>query len=268
MVLKGPAMSVFLFMLLLTIGFNVIITTTSTSAFARWKFAAVGDIECKNAKKVAHTIEKYSHPVIVLLLGDLGYGESARCVKDAFPNGLPTVGNHDNEEDILKVFNLRNPMYSHAVNEVTFLSLNSETKENKEVKLIKHLIAQAKTSFIVPFSHIPCVTNPSAHHAEWKGCKSKLVPIFEHSGKVKLYVNGHNHGYQQCSIDDITFITAGTGGRKAYPWGNKIDDNCTNNISGTPGYLEVTVEGSHSMNGRFITLKGTTDEDTNFSIHE
>jgi hypothetical protein len=259
-------MSIILFILLLTIGFNVIITTTSTTAFARWKFAAVGDIECKHAKKLAHTIEKYSHPVVVLLLGDLGYGESAKCVKDAFPNGLPTIGNHDNQEDILKVFNLKNPVYSHVVNEVTFLSLNSETSEKKEVKLVKHLIEQAKTPFIVPFSHIPCVTNPSAHHPEWKSCKSKLAPIFEQSGKVKLYVNGHNHGYQQCSIDDITFITAGTGGRKAYQWGNEIDDNCKNNISGTPGYLEVTVQDTNSMTGRFITLQGTTNKQTNFGI--
>ena len=238
------------------------------TAFARWKFAAVGDIECKSAKKVAHAIEKYSDPVVVLLLGDLGYGKSAKCVKDAFPSGLPTIGNHDNEEDILKVFNLNNPVYSHAVNEVTFLSLDSETSVDKEVKLVKHLISQAKTPFVVPFSHIPCATNPSAHHAEWKGCKSRLVPIFEQSGKAKLYLNGHNHGYQQCSIDDMTFVTAGTGGRKAYPWGNKMDDGCKNNMSGIPGYLEVTVQDSHSMVGRFITLKGTMDKHTNFSIHE
>jgi predicted phosphodiesterase len=254
-------------MFLLAIGFNVIITT-STTALASWKFAAVGDIECKNAKKVAASIEKYSDPVVVLLLGDLGYGKSAKCIKDAFPNGLPTIGNHDKEKNILKVFKLKNPVYSHAVNEVTFLSLNSETSPSNQVNLVKNLIAHAKTPFIVPFSHIPCVTNPSAHHVEWKSCKSKLVPIFEQSGKAKLYVNGHNHGYQQCSIDDITFITAGTGGRKAYPWGNEIDDNCKNNISGTPGYLEVTVQDFHSMAGRFITLKGTTDKQTNFSIHQ
>lgn len=262
-------MSIVLFMFLLTIGFNVVITTTSTSAFASWKFAAVGDIECKNPKKVAQAIEKYSHPAVVLLLGDLGYGKSAKCVKDAFPSGLPTIGNHDKEKNILKVFKLKNPVYSHAVkNEVTFLSLDSETSVGKQADLVKNLIAQAKTPFVVPFSHAPCVTNPSAHHGEWKGCKSKLVPIFEQSGKVKLYVNGHNHGYQQCSFDGITFITAGTGGRKAYPWGDQMDDGCKNNISGIPGYLEVTVQDSNSLDGRFITLKGTTDKHTNFSINE
>jgi hypothetical protein len=199
-------------------------------------------------------------------LGDLGYGQSAKCIKDAFPNGLPTIGNHDYKTDILEVFKLKNPVYSHAVNEITFLSLDSASSASKQVGLVKNLIAQAKTPFVVPFSHYPCVTNPSAHHGEWKGCKSKLAPIFEQSGKVKLYVNGHNHGYQQCSVDDITFITAGTGGRKAYPWGDQMDDGCKNNISGIPGYLEVTVQDSHSMVGRFITLKGTTDKHTNFSI--
>jgi predicted phosphodiesterase len=254
-------------MCLITIGFNVV-TTTSTTAFASWKFAAVGDIECKSAHKVANDIKKYSNPVIVLLLGDLGYGKSAKCIKDAFPNGLPTIGNHDKEQNILKVFKLKNLVYSHAINEVTFLSLDSATSASKQANLVKNLLAQAKTPFIVPFSHFPCVTNPSAHHAEWKGCKSDLVPIFEQSDKARLYVNGHNHGYQQCSYNDMTFITAGTGGRTPYPWGNQMDDGCKNNISGVPGYLEVTVQNSQSMIGRFITLKGTTDEDTKFSIHK
>jgi len=254
-------------MCLITIGFNLI-TTASTTAFASWKFAAVGDIECKNAKNVAATIKKFSNPVVVLLLGDLGYGKSAKCIKNAFPNSLPTIGNHDKSKDILKVFKLKNLVYSHAVNEVTFLSLNSATSASKQANLVKNLIAQAKTPFIVPFSHFPCVTNPSAHHAEWKGCKSNLVPIFQQSGKTKLYVNGHNHGYQQCFSQDITFITAGTGGRKAYPWGDQMDDGCKNNISGVPGYLEVTVQNSQSMVGKFITLKGTTDEDTKFSVHK
>jgi len=251
---------------MMSIGFNVI-TTTLKTAFASWKFVAVGDIECKSAKKVADAIKKHSNPVVVLLLGDLGYAKSAKCVKDAFPNGLPTVGNHDNSKDILKEFKIKKAVYSHTVKEVTFLSLNSDTNVSKQINSVKNLVAQAKTPFIVPFSHYPCVTNPSAHHAEWKDCKSKLVPTLQQSGKTKLYVNGHNHGYQQCFSQDITFITAGTGGRKAYPWGNQMDDGCKNNISGTPGYLEVTVWDSNSMSGRFIDLKGMTVEDTDFNIN-
>lgn len=267
MILRNPIMFTMVLMVLMAIGFNVF-TTTLQTAFASWKFVAVGDIECKNAKNVAVAIKKFSNPVVVLLLGDLGYGKSAKCIKDSFPNGLPTIGNHDKPKDILKVFKLKNPVYSHAVNEVTFLSLNSGTSVSNQINLVKNLVAQAKTPFIVPFSHFPCVTNPSAHHGEWEGCKSELVPILQQSGKTKLYVNGHNHGYQQCFSQDITFITAGTGGRKAYPWGNELDDGCKNNISGIPGYLEVTVQDSHSMVGRFITIKGSTDKDTNFSIHK
>ncbi len=253
-------------MVMMIIGFNVI-TTTLKTAFASWKFVAVGDIECKSAKKVAGAIKKYSNPVIVLLLGDLGYGKSSKCIKDAFPNGLPTVGNHDKSKDILKVFKMKKAVYSYTVNEVTFLSLNSDTKVSKQINSVKNLVAQAKTPFIVPFSHYPCITNPSAQHGEWKDCKSKLVPIFEQSGKTKLYVNGANHGYQQCYYhQDIAFITSGAGGRKPYSWGNQMDDGCKNNISGIPGYLEVTVWDSHSMSGRFIDLKGMTDEDTDFTI--
>ena len=58
-----------------------------------------------------------------------------------------------------------------------------------------------------------------------KGCKSKLVPILEQSGKTVLYVNGGNHGFQQCFNQDITFITVGTGGRKAEPVG-KSNGRC------------------------------------------
>jgi predicted phosphodiesterase len=251
----------------MTFGFSVI-TTSLTTAFASWKFAAVGDIECKNAKKVANAIKKYSDPVVVLLLGDLGYAKSAKCIKAAFPDGLATMGEHDKQKDILKLFKMKKAVYSFAVKEVTFLSLDSETSVSKQVNMVKDLVSQAETPFIVPFSHTPCVTNPSAHHGEWKGCKSKLVPVLQESGKIKLYVNGRNHGYQQCYEQDITFITAGTGGRKAYPWGNQMDDGCKNSISGVPGYLEVTVQDSQSMTGRFVSLKGMTDEDTDFGIHK
>jgi predicted phosphodiesterase len=262
---RNPTMFTILFMFMMIIGFNVA-TTTLRTAFASWKFVAVGDIECKSAKKVADDIKKFSNPAVVLLLGDLGYGKSSKCIKDAFPNGLPTVGNHDNSKDILKEFKIKKAVYSHTVKEVTFLSLNSDTNVSKQINSVKNLVAQAKTPFIIPFSHLPCVTNPSAHHGEWNDCKSKLVPILQQSGKTKLYVNGHNHGYQQCHYKGIDFVTSGTGGRKSYSWGNQMDDGCKNNISGIPGYLEVTVWDSHSMNGRFIDLKGMTDEDTDFSI--
>jgi len=251
--------------LLLTIGFNVI-TTTLTSAFASWKFVAVGDIECKKAKKVADAIKKYSDPAVVLLLGDLGYAKSAKCIKTAFPNALATIGEHDSKKDILKVFKTKKAVYSYTFNEVTFLSLNSKTSASKQINSVNNLVAQANTPFIVPFSHYPCVTNPSAHHGEWKGCKSKRVPILQQSGKTILYANGGNHGYQRCFNQDITFITVGTGGRKAESWGKEMDDGCKNNISGVPGYLEITVQDSESMTGRFIDLKGMTDEDADFGI--
>jgi hypothetical protein len=45
-----------------------------------------------------------------------------------------------------------------------------------------------------------------------------------------------------------------------------MDDGCKNNISGVPGYLEITVQDSESMTGRFIDLKGMTDEDADFGI--
>jgi hypothetical protein len=67
----NPIMFTILFMFLLIIGVNVA-TTSLRTAFASWKFVAIGDIECKSAKKVADAINKYSNPVIVLLLGDLG----------------------------------------------------------------------------------------------------------------------------------------------------------------------------------------------------
>ena len=230
-----------------------------------WKFVAVGDIECKSAVKVANAITKYSNPVVTLLLGDLGYGKTSKCIKDAFPNSLATVGNHDKEKDVLKLWGLKKPIYSKTINDVTFLSLNSDTKVSKNLKSVKSLIADAKTPWIVPFSHYPCVTNPSAHHGEWKNCKKDLVPIFVQSDKVKLYLNGHNHGYQQCFNQDISFITSGAGGRDFYPWGSKMDDGCKNNISGIQGWLEVDVQ-ENGMVGQFIDINGGINEDTAFQI--
>jgi predicted phosphodiesterase len=240
-----------------------------------WKFAAVGDIVCKDANKVASAIKKDSNPRLVILLGDLGYGSTAKCVKDAFDSqGLksyPTVGNHDTTSDIKKVWSLANEMYTLKRDNVQFVSLNTEKAASDQKDKVQNILNKFKVDpsvkYIIPFEHKAMVTNPSAHHkeSEAKGFRQAFVPMYNDNGKVPLVLFGHNHGYQQCSDDQRYYITAGTGGRSPYPWGSSMDDNCKNNISGTSGYLEVDI---NSMIGVFKDLNGKVNQQTSFKVVE
>jgi predicted phosphodiesterase len=250
----------------------LLVVGTSLSAYS-WKWAAVGDIVCKDAAKLAKAIKVNTDPEVVLLLGDLGYGKSSDCIKKAFiDNGIQvaTPGNHDKTKNILKVFKLKSGTYLVTHKNVAFISFNTEDKVSNVKKEIQPLISKADSNssidFTVPFSHKPLVTSDGAHHGEEKKFRSALVPLFVQSDKVKLVDAGHNHGYQQCESDGIVFLTVGTGGRKAYAWGSGTDDNCHNNISGVPGYLEVDVDSNSSMVGVFKDLKGGINEEITFQI--
>ncbi len=231
-----------------------------------WKFAAVGDIVCKDAPKVATAIKKAGDNV-TLLLGDLGYAKSSKCIKDAFVgmDVKPTVGNHDKTKDVVKVFG-KGDTGTTSFKNVRFLSINTEGFTlSKVASLLNKYKNDMNYDWIIPIMHKPLVTNPSAHHTEEAKYRQQLVPLFVSNGKVQIVLAGHNHGYQQCSSNDITFITAGTGGRDPYPWGSKMDDNCKYNISGTSGFLEVEVNGT-DMVGYFKDMNGGIKEPTTFQI--
>ncbi len=242
-----------------------ILLITSPSVHA-WKFAAVGDIVCKDAPKVATAIKKAGNNV-TLLLGDLGYSSSSKCIADAFKgmNIKPTVGNHDKTADVVKVFG-KGDTGTTSFSNIRFLSINTEGFTlSKVAGLLNKYKNDTAIDFIIPIMHKPLVTNPSAHHPEEAKYRKSLVPLFVNNGKVSLVINGHNHGFQECSSNGISFITSGAGGRDPYPWGSKIDDNCKNNISGTNGFLEVEVNGT-DMVGYFKDLNGGIREETTFQV--
>lgn len=239
-----------------------IVTVQSVSA---WKFAAVGDIECKGADRILGFIKTNTPEAKrVLLLGDLGYGSTSKCIKtscDKFGlNCIPTVGNHDKASDIKKVFGKGDGVGTYQTNNVRFLGVNSElsisTVKAKVASLLNKYQNDSNIDFIIPFQHKPFVTNPSAHHGEGdaKGYRAALLPLYQAAEKVKLVLFGHNHGYQQCDVGDIAFITSGQGGRDPYSWGSKTDDNCHNQATGGIGYLEVDVD-NHSLSWKRVFTK-------------
>jgi len=230
-----------------------IVTVQTVSAF---KFAAVGDIECKGSDKIFSLIKANTPDAKrVLLLGDLGYSSSSKCIKiscDKYQeNCIPTVGNHDKASDIKKIFGKGDGVGWYKQNNVVFVGINSElsasTVKSKLVPIINRFDNDSSVDFIIPFEHKPFVTNPSAHHPESdaKDYRKVILPVLQTSNKVILVLFGHNHGYQQCSVGDINFITSGQGGRDPYSWGSKTDDNCHFQETGGQSYLEVTVDDNH-----------------------
>lgn len=252
----------------------LIVGTCFSALAASWKFAAVGDIQCKDAAKYAAAI-KNAGINITVLLGDLGYGTTSKCIKSAFTSAgistKPTVGNHDKESDILKVWGISKIIQTYKVKNIRFLSLNTELSASVQKSKVQGLINKYENDtsidFIIPFEHKPFVTNPSAHHkeSEAKGFRATFLPMFVAASKIPLVLSGHEHGYQECKVSGITFIIAGTGGRDPYPWGSVMDDNCHNNLSPVKGFLEVEVNGPE-MVGYFKDLNGGINEDTTFQI--
>jgi predicted phosphodiesterase len=259
--------------LFLGLAFICCILLIGTSSVHAWKFAAVGDIECNNVKNVAAKI-KADGVSRTLILGDLGYSDKGgKCVRDAFigTNAKPAVGNHDSTSSVLDVWDITSAIQTYKTENIRFLSLNTEQSADFQKSRVQGLLNKYKTDttidFIIPFMHKPFVTNPSAHHGEGdaKNFRAIFVPMFVANGKVPLVLFGHNHNYLDCSVNDIKFITVGTGGRDPYPIGSRMDDNCKNGISGTDGYLEVEVNGV-SMVGYFKDLNGGIREETTFQI--
>jgi predicted phosphodiesterase len=262
--------------LLLGLALVCSILLIGASSVNAWKFAAVGDIECKSAVKVINSIKTNTPDVKrVLLLGDLGYSSTSKCIKDACDkallNCLPTVGNHDKTSDVKKVWGKGDSVGTYQTNNVRFLSINTEMSIKDVKSKVNSLLNKYKNdttiNFIIPYEHKPFVTNKGAHHSESdaKGYRTALVPLFVNNGKVQLVLFGHNHNFLQCSSNNISFITIGTGGRDPYPIGSGTDDNCHNGITGTDGYIELDVNGV-SMVGVWKDLNGGIREETTFSI--
>lgn len=237
------------------------------------KFAAVGDIECKDAKNIAAKI-KLANVNRTLILGDMGYqAEGGDCIRNAFigTNAKPTVGNHDDTNDVRDVWDITHDIQTYKTGNVRFLSLNTEMSADAQKSRVQGLLNKYKNdpsvTWIIPFEHKPFVTNPSAHHkeSEAKNFRSTFIPMFLDNGKVKLVLQGHNHGYQQCDTNGILFLTAGTGGRNPYPWGSTMDDNCKYNISGTDGFLIASVTSSEIV-GMFKDLNNNQYDNTKFEI--
>lgn len=259
--------------LLLTLFFLHIGFGNTNAAPGLIKFAAVGDVECSDAKNVASKI-KLVNVNRTLVLGDLGYqAEGGNCIRDAFigTNAKPTVGNHDDTDKVRDVWDITHDIQTYKTGNVRFLSLNTEMDADAQKSRVQGLLNKYKNDssidWIIPFEHKPFVTNPSAHHkeSEAKGFRSTFLPMFDANPKVALVLFGHNHGYQQCSANGIIFITAGTGGRNPYPWGSSMDDGCKYNISGTDGFLVASVT-SNEIVGMFKDLKNNQYDNTKFEI--
>jgi len=261
--------------LLLGLALACAILLIGASSVSAWKFAAIGDIECKSAVKVATSIKTHTPDVKrVVLLGDLGYGKSSKCIADAF-KGLSlvvVVGNHDKAKDVQKSFGLTSNLIStYKTENVRFLTVDTEQSISAIKSKVSGLLNKYKNAtdidWIIPVSHKPYVTSDSTHHkeSEAKGFRSALVPLYVDNNKVQIVLFGHNHDYLHCSSDGIQFIQVGTGGRDPYPLGTATDDNCRNGITGTNGYLEVQVNGT-DMVGVFKDMNGGMKEDTTFQI--
>jgi hypothetical protein len=157
----------------------------------------------------------------------------------------PTLGNHDRESATIlngqsfyhwafppfneaEAIEGQRPWYSFAVNDVQFLSLNSQvfytdrTRSEHDVWLNERLAEEAFRTKI-PFFHIPFWTSGTVHQNDglpvaqtWEG------RFVDHADQIGVVLNGHSHLYERFLRNGVHYVTSGGGSSTIYSHGDAV----------------------------------------------
>lgn len=143
----------------------------------------------------------------------------------------PVLGNHDYDGDQTKILNNyfsrfpdinRQRWYTFNYGNAAFIILDSNfdkpelnEQDNWLAKTLVNYEANSAISFIFVCFHHPPFTN-SKNHSPDETVKTRFVPLFEKSAKVKFVFTGHHHSYERFKVNGINYIVTGGGGARLY----------------------------------------------------
>ena len=250
-----------------------------------FNIVAVGDWDCTGETEdtVENIIEQ--DPELVLALGDFSYSGDADCWFDIIePIADKTkivLGNHEDADDYMDFFGLKEQYYSFNDRNVHFLALSTETDYDDESKqyqfAIQDLEKYSKDPFIdwiVVFYHRHIYGSGSLEVDN--DFRETYHPLFD-KYKVDLALQGHLHVYERTypinfnNEDDDEpivqdnnptntyknpkgpiFATVGTGGAHDMIL-SSLDDFAAKGIDGKFGILDIGLEGDQkTLTGTFI----------------
>jgi 3',5'-cyclic AMP phosphodiesterase CpdA len=246
------------------------------------RFAVIGDSgygESTTTKLVGHMVAR--EPDFMLHLGDMVYNS------DEYDNDLwlnwalkyyqpfqpllqiaphyAAMGNHDAEKDNrldgvpfyytaypplddMPIFQEHRSWYSFAVNDVQFISLNTQTFYTEkglaeQTTWLEERLADTTFRTNILFSHIPFYTSSSVHPHDGDVVAQQWRHIFaEHADRIAVVLGGHQHLYERIIVDNITHITSGGGSAVIYPKGEVFSGSQF--IYSTPHYVWVEITGN------------------------
>ena len=246
---------------------------------------AVGDYDCNGDAEdtVENSIDQ--DPELVLALGDFSYSGDADCwlelIEPIANKTKIALGNHEDPDDYMDFFGLKEQYYSFNYKNMHFLALSTETDYDDESEqyqfAIKDLEKYSKEPFIdwiIVFYHRHIYGSGSLE--EDTDFREIYHPIFD-KYKVDLALQGHLHVYERTypitfneEDDDEPvvqdnnptniyknpkapiFVTAGTGGAHEMTL-SSLDDFAAKGIDGTFGILDIALEPDQkTLTGTFI----------------
>jgi hypothetical protein len=181
---------------------------------------------------VSRAIER-ENPPLVLSTGDLvDNGKNPDDWVDFFAASpfvhnstfYPVLGNHENYSHLyFSFFSLpsNERWYSFDNGPVHFIGLDSNPRNAFRFLQYLWLVHDLRTQsqpFTVVFFHHPLYSS-GEEHGNTTLLRKIWAPVFERS-HVDIVFNGHDHDYEHCYVNGITYIVTGGGGAPIYDVGH------------------------------------------------
>ena len=250
-----------------------------------FNFVAVGDWDCTGETEdtVDNTMDQ--DPEVVLALGDFSYSGDADCWFDLIePIADKTkiaMGNHEDEDDYMDYFGLKEQYYSFNQKNVHILALSTEIDYDDDSEqyqfAVKDLEKYSQDPFIdwiIVFYHRHMYGSGSLEPDT--DFRELYHPLFD-KYKVDLALHGHLHVYERTypitfnNEDDDEpivqdnnpnnifknpkgpiFVIVGTGGAHDMTL-SSLDDFAAKGIDGKFGILDIVLEPDQkTLTGTFI----------------
>jgi hypothetical protein len=265
--------------------------------FPDFNFGAAGDFGCTpNATStVKNMVEKGIE--LNLGLGDYSYDNptGAKCwlhiIQPIFNKTRISMGNNDNITEYMNVFNLTRQYYSFDVQNVHFLAISTELKNEPDkldqLNFVKNDLSNASSNpaidWIVVYFHSQAYTTKSFNGPD-KIMRDTYHPLFD-KYNADVVLQAHNHNYQRSyplnynevvpdkpikvsnetnnyysDLSGPIFVTVGTGGNGLYPlWGKP--DYIVNHTNSSYGFLNVDViNNGTKLSAKFLSNNGTVED--------
>jgi len=250
-----------------------------------FNIAAVGDWDCTGETEDTVKNIVNQNPELVLALGDFSYSGDADCWFDLMEPIIDktkiAMGNHEDEDDYMDFFGLKEQYYSFNYKNMHFLALSTETDYDDDSEQYQFAVADLEKYSKEPF--IDWIIVLYHRHMYGSGAlepetdfREIYHPLFD-KYKVDIALQGHLHVYERTypitfNDDDDDepivqdnnptniyknpkgpiFVTVGTGGAHDMTL-SSLDDFAAKGIDGKFGILNIALEGDQkTLTGTFI----------------